>query len=289
MNRLTEMEAFVAVVREGGFTDGARKLGLSKSAMSKHVAALEARLGARLLHRTTRRVFPTELGLAYYDRACLVLADMSEADAVVRGARHPPAGLVRLGLTRDLLPCLWADLLPDFLRRHPALQLQIVSHAAGQALEMGDFDLALCLGDIAGSAAAARILCRDRLRWVASPSYIAEHGVPSDPQGQRLIHYPLAPQLDGVAVLHLSDAAMALDAVIAGLGLAQLPQSICAHALRMGQLQDLALDQGSGDLPVQLLMHIKGMAPPKIGALASALQAHFAAAIPQAEPLPHGG
>ena len=289
MDRLTEMEAFVAVVREGGFTDGARKLGLSKSAMSKHVAALEARLGARLLHRTTRRVSLTELGLAYYDRALSVLRDIDEAEAVVTEAQQAPAGVVRLGLTRDLLPCLWADLLPAFLRRYPALQLQVVSHAAGQALEVGDFDLALCLGDIGGSAWAARLLCRDRLRWVASPSYIAEHGRPSGPQGQRLIHYPLAPQPDGVAVLYLGDAAMALDAVIAGLGLAQLPQSICAHALRMGQLQDLALDQAAGDLPVQLLMHVKGAAPPRIGALAMALQAHFAATTPPAEPLPHGG
>lgn len=289
MDRLTEMEAFVAVVCEGGFTDGARKLGLSKSAMSKHVAALEARLGVRLLHRTTRRVYPTELGLAYYERARIVLTELGEADAVVTRAQQAPAGLVRLGLTRDLLPCLWRDLLPEFLRRYPALQLQVVSHAAGQALEAGDFDLALCLGDIAGGAWVARMLCRDRLRWVASPRYIAEHGMPSGPQGQRLIHYPLAPQPDDVAVLHLGDAAMALEAVIAGLGLAQLPQSICAHALRMGQLQDLAMEQDAGDLPVQLLMQVKGVAPPRIGALATALQAHFAAPIPQAAPLPHGG
>lgn len=289
MDRLTEMEAFAAVVCEGGFTDGARKLGLSKSAMSKHVAALEARLGARLLNRTTRRVYPTELGLAYYERARRALAEVGEADAVVTGARHPPAGVVQLGLTRDLLPCLWADLLPDFLRRYPALQLKVVPHAAGQALEASDFDLALCLGDIASGPLAAQMLCRDRLRWVAAPRYIAEHGVPSGPQGQRLIHYPLAPQPNGVAVLHLDDGAMALDAAIAGLGLAQLPQSICAHALRMGQLQDVAIEQGSGDLPVQLLMHVRRLTPPKIGALAAVLQEHFAAATTPAEPLRHGG
>jgi hypothetical protein len=75
MDRLTEMEAFATVVDQGGFTDAAKKMGISKSAVSKHVSSLEARLGARLLNRTTRRVSPTEIGLAYYDRARRVLND----------------------------------------------------------------------------------------------------------------------------------------------------------------------------------------------------------------------
>ena len=83
MDRLTEMEAFATVVDQGGFTDAAKKMGISKSAVSKHVSSLEARLGARLLNRTTRRVSPTEIGLAYYDRARRVLNDAGEADALV--------------------------------------------------------------------------------------------------------------------------------------------------------------------------------------------------------------
>ena len=79
MDRLTEMEAFAMVVNQGGFTDAARKMGISKSAVSKHISSLESRLGARLLNGTTRRVSPTEIGLAYYDRACRVLNDAGEA------------------------------------------------------------------------------------------------------------------------------------------------------------------------------------------------------------------
>ena len=82
MDRLTEMEAFATVVDQGGFTDAARKMGISKSAVSKHIYSLETRLGARLLNRTTRRVSPTEIGLAYYDRARRVLNDAGEADAL---------------------------------------------------------------------------------------------------------------------------------------------------------------------------------------------------------------
>ena len=83
MDRLTEMEAFATVVDQGGFTDAAKKMGISKSAASKHVSSLKARLSTRLLNRTTRRVSPTEIGLAYYDPACRVLNDSGEADALV--------------------------------------------------------------------------------------------------------------------------------------------------------------------------------------------------------------
>ena len=96
MDRLTEMEAFVQVVDHGGFTDAARKIGLSKSAVSKHVAALEARLAVRLLNRTTRRVSPTEVGLAYYDRARSVLAEAGEADSMVTAMQATPKGSLRV-------------------------------------------------------------------------------------------------------------------------------------------------------------------------------------------------
>ena len=88
MDRLTEMEAFATVVDQGGFTDAAKKMGISKSAVSKHVSSLEARLGARLLNRTTRRVSPTEIGLAYYDRARRVrFTELDAKRAVDQGTR----------------------------------------------------------------------------------------------------------------------------------------------------------------------------------------------------------
>ena len=96
MDRLAEMEAFVQVVDDGGFTEAARKLGLSKSAVSKHVSALEARLAVRLLTRTTRRVSPTEVGLAYYDRARAVLQQAGDADSMVTAMQATPKGTLRV-------------------------------------------------------------------------------------------------------------------------------------------------------------------------------------------------
>ena len=83
MDCLTEMEAFATVVDRGGITDAARKMEISKSAVSKHISSLETRLGARLLNRSTRSFILTEIGLAYHDRARRVLNDAGEADALV--------------------------------------------------------------------------------------------------------------------------------------------------------------------------------------------------------------
>lgn len=289
MDRLTELQAFAAVIDRSGFTDAARELGISKSAVSKHVISLEARLGARLLNRTTRRVSPTALGLAYYTRICLVLADLSAADALVSGMRDHPAGGIRLGVTRDLLPCLWQDLLPDFIRGHPAVTLQVLPHAAGQDLTAGDFDLALCLGDVASGALSLQSLGDDRLCWVAAPDHIARHGMPMDLRGQRVIDYPLAPvQVEG-ALLRVSDAAQALEAAIAGVGLAQLPQAICAQAVRAGLLHKVLPDQPLAQIPVQLLMPITRLVRAEVSALVDMLQARFSVKTDPAAPLRHDG
>lgn len=102
MDRLSEMEAFVSVVEQGGFTNAARKLGISKSAISKHVSWLESRLGVRLLNRTTRRVSPTEIGLTYYDKATSILADAQAAEDMITAMQSTPKGALRISAPVDL-------------------------------------------------------------------------------------------------------------------------------------------------------------------------------------------
>ena len=126
MDRLTEMEAFATVVDQGGFTDAAKKMGISKSAVSKHVSSLEARLGARLLNRTTRRVSPTEIGLAYYDRARRVLNDAGEADALVTSLQSAPSGLLRISVATDFGVNHLSPVLGDFLSDFPDITVNMV-------------------------------------------------------------------------------------------------------------------------------------------------------------------
>ena len=126
MDRLTEMEAFATVVDQGGFTDAAKKMGISKSAVSKHVSSLEARLGARLLNRTTRRVSPTEIGLAYYDRARRVLNDAGEADALVTSMQSAPSGLLRISVATDFGVNHLSPVLSEFLSDFPDITVNMV-------------------------------------------------------------------------------------------------------------------------------------------------------------------
>ena len=119
MDRLTETEAFATVVDQGGFTVAARKMGISKSAVSKHISGLETRLGARLLNRTTRRVSLTEIGLAYYDRARSVLNDAGEADASVSSMQWAPTGMLSLSFATDFGSMHLSQVLGDFLAQFP--------------------------------------------------------------------------------------------------------------------------------------------------------------------------
>ena len=158
MDRLTEMEAFATVVDQGGFTDAAKKMGISKSAVSKHVSALEARLGARLLNRTTRRVSPTEIGLAYYDRARRVLNDAGEADALVTSMQSAPSGLLRISVATDFGVNLLSPILGDFLLEYPDITVNMVLNNRYVELISEGFDMAIRVGELEDSSLRARKL-----------------------------------------------------------------------------------------------------------------------------------
>ena len=155
MDRLTEMEAFATVVDQGGFTDAAKKMGISKSAVSKHVSSLEARLGARLLNRTTRRVSPTEIGLAYYDRARRVLNDAGEADALVTSMQSAPSGLLRISVATDFGVNHLSPVLGDFLAEFPDITVNMVLNNRYVELISEGFDMAVRIGELEDSTLRA--------------------------------------------------------------------------------------------------------------------------------------
>ena len=158
MDRLMEMEAFANVVDQGGFTDAARKMGISKSAVSKHVSSLEARLGARLLNRTTRRVSPTEIGLAYYDRARRVLNDAGEADALVTSMQSAPSGLLRISVATDFGVNHLSPVSVGFPARFPGYHTvnMVLNNRYVELISEG-FDMAVRIGELEDSSACGRV------------------------------------------------------------------------------------------------------------------------------------
>jgi len=258
MDRLTEMEAFATVVDQGGFTDAAKKMGISKSAVSKHVSSLEARLGARLLNRTTRRVSPTEIGLAYYDRARRVLNDAGEADALVTSMQSAPSGLLRISVATDFGVNHLSPSLSEFLADFPDITVNMVLNNRYVELISEGFDMAVRIGEL--EDIRARKLTETTKRMIASPKYFAEYGRPQkidDLNDHKLLHYSnqssgnvwklTAPsgekrQVRTAGWLSVNDGQSLLNAAISGLGIAYLPSFLYSEAMEKGLVEDAIPD-----------------------------------------------
>lgn len=181
MDRLRDMQLFVRVVETGSFSAAARHLGIGQPAISKAMAALEERLGARLLVRSTRRLRPTEAGTAFYERAVRAIAEANEAEAAARGASTGLEGRLRICSPvtfgrLNLIPKLGA-----FLEAHPKIQLEVVMDDRDKDLVAENIDAAFRCGVLPDSAMVVRKLAQTQVLVVASPAYLARKGVPSTP------------------------------------------------------------------------------------------------------------
>jgi len=293
MDRLSEMEAFAMVVDQGGFTDAAKKLGISKSAVSKHVSALESRLGARLLNRTTRRVSPTEIGLAYYDRAQRVLNDAGEADAMVSAMQSAPSGLLRISVATDFGVNHLSPVLGEFLQSYPDITVNMVLNNRYVELISEGFDLSVRIGELEDSSLRARKLAETSKRLVAAPDYFRRFGRPQkidDLTNHKLLHYTnqsagnvwklTSPsgekrQIRASGWLTVNDGQSLLNAAVSGLGIAYLPSFLYAEKMASGEVED-ALP----DLPVETLGIYAVYPPgryvqPKVRAMIDFLAEHF--------------
>ncbi|WP_184716105.1 LysR family transcriptional regulator [Caulobacter sp.] len=188
INRSGEMEVFARVVEEGGFTAAAKALSMTPSAVSKLVARLEARLGSRLVVRSTRKLQLTAEGLTFHERALRVLADLDEAERSVAACAVPKGRLrinanVAFGL-HHLLP-----LLPKFTALHPQVQVDVT--LTDQVIDLLDerAELAIRGGPLRPSQLMARKLGESRAAVVASPEYLARRGTPQHPD--ELAHHDL--------------------------------------------------------------------------------------------------
>ncbi|TPE52720.1 LysR family transcriptional regulator [Amaricoccus solimangrovi] len=293
MDRLTEMEAFVQVVDHGGFTEAARKMGLSKSAISKHVSALEARLAVRLLNRTTRRVSPTEVGLAYYDRARTVLADAAEADEMVTAMQATPKGSLRISAPVSFGISHLSDAIARFLCAYPDVDAHMVLDDRYVEIVAEGFDLAIRIGQLEDSSLKARKLAETTRRLVAAPDYVARMGAPKtldDLHRHQLLHYSnlatgnfwrlRAPsgeerqiRVGGRLTVNNGDSLM--RAAEMGLGIALLPSFIIRGAIREGRLVELLPDRAVESLGVFAVYPEGRFAQPKLRAFIDFLAEHF--------------
>ena len=187
MGRLRDMEMFVRIVEAGSFSAAARDMNMGQPAVSKTIAGLEERLGVRLLIRSTRRLSPTEAGLAFYERALHAIAEANEAEAAARGAGAGLEGRLRIWAPVTFARLHIVPRVSEFLDAHPKLRLELVMDDRSVDLLAENIDAGLRLGVLTDSALTARKLAQADRLVVASPAYLAQRGVPTSP-GDLLEH-----------------------------------------------------------------------------------------------------
>lgn len=182
MDRWTEIELFVHVAELGSLTRAAQTLGLSNAAASRHLAALEERLAARLVQRNTRRLCLTEVGEAFFHRCKPLLGELREAESAVNEATLKPTGLLRVTASLSFSMIVIAPLLPAFTQRYPGLRVEIVvSNRYTDLLDSG-IDVAIRNREFEDdSAITVRRLCETKRVLAASPQYLQRRGTPRTP------------------------------------------------------------------------------------------------------------
>ena len=182
MDRLAAMQAFVRVVEAGSFSAAARALNMGQPAISKTVAQLEARLGVRLLMRSTQGLSPTEAGRSFYERAKRSIEEADEAEAVARGAGKGLTGRLRISAGVTFARLHIVPHLPKFLAAHPGLTLDVVLDDRIIDLIEEGVDIALRMGPLADSTSlSARKLASGPHHVLGTPAYFARSGVPATP------------------------------------------------------------------------------------------------------------
>ena len=263
-NRSGEMEVFARVVERSGFSAAARAPRMTPSAVSKLVARLEGRLGARLVNRSTRKLQLTPEGVAFYERCTRILADIDEAE---RGAAQGavPRGRVRINANvpfglHHLLP-----LVPGFLAAHPDITLDIV--LTDQVIDLLEerADIAIRVGPIRSSALLARKLGESGMRLVAAPDYLQRHGTPRSIAeldrhnrlgfsfARSVEAWPFRDEAGGVRTVPIIGNAQVGDGetlrrlALAGLGLARLAMFHIGPDIEAGRLVPVLDEWNPGD------------------------------------------
>lgn len=278
---LNEILVFTKVVQAGSFVGASRELDMPKSTVSRKVSELEERLGARLLHRTTRKLRLTDVGHAFYQHAARVVVEAEEAEFVVSRMQDVPRGLLRV--TAPLSFGFLAPIVASFLVRYPEVKLEMVCGDRVVDLIEEGFDLAVRAGNLADSTLVSRNLGVLRSYLVASPSFLEEHGAPREPQelerfdcvvfgaGAPRARWKLRAGRQTLTVevnsrFVVNDLDFLDEAAVSGLGIVMLPVFRCMGHLRAKRLTRVLPEWCSPETPLHAVYPSARHLSPKVKA-----------------------
>jgi LysR family transcriptional regulator, regulator for bpeEF and oprC len=261
MDRLTSMEVFHWVVELGSFSRAAERLDLSKASVTAHIAALESRLGVKLLNRTTRRLSLTDDGASYLEHVRRILADVQETDAMLGAGRSVPRGLLRVEMPVTLGRQYIVPALPRFAAQYPELQVIALLEDRRTNLVEEGIDAAVRNGPLSDSTLIARRVFEAQWGTYASPDYLALHGEPQTPaelDGHNCLGlyvvsrgeaFDWAFEKDGERVVRppggrliVSNGEAMLDAAVNGAGIVQSLDMFASRWVASGALRPILAD-----------------------------------------------
>lgn len=299
MDRLGSMTAFIRAVEAGSFAAAASTLGISPQMVAKHVAYLEARIGTRLLNRTTRRQSLTEIGQVYYDRCKLVVAEADWADALADEAKGTPRGLLRISAPVTFGTHRLMAMVADYVRRYPEVEVDVVLDDRFVDLIEDGFEAIFRIGPLAETNLKALELAPFRLLACASPAYLHERGAPTTPadlENHACIGYVSWPEpavrnwrfirdgkIHDIGIrsrLKVNNAAAMLQAALAGFGIVFIAEDLARTPLASGQLVRVLPDYESPSRPMHLLVHADRRQTPKLKSFIAEVMAHLSSGRP---------
>jgi DNA-binding transcriptional LysR family regulator len=256
IDHASEMAAFVRVVDSNGFSAAAPALGLSPSAVSKLITRLEARLGVRLLQRTTRALHLTQEGEVFYAAAKRIVGDIETLENQIAGQSSTPSGVLRVTTSLAFSTHQLAPVLSEFLARYPLVQFELLP--TDRVIDMVEegIDIAIRIGRLADTSFMARKIGEDKRLICAAPSYLARHGRPQRPEDLRrhnclvsrdrtqLNRWPF--KVDGQVVeievsgrVAVTEGETQMQLALQGVGIVRVTRLTLAHAIRDGSLVPL--------------------------------------------------
>lgn len=280
LDRFTGMRVFIQATALGSLSAAGRALNMSPAMATKHVDSLEARLGVKLLHRSTRQLRLTDAGADYLQACRRILQELEEAESEVKAQRTDVVGQLRINLPLSYGVHFIAPLLPEFQRRHPLVEIELGLSDAQQNLLQEGWDLMLRIGHLADSSLQARRLADCPMRVCAAPQYLAEHGTPkrvAELSHHNCLSYSLSPSQGRGSWSFGSEGAMQvpvkgnlkanngdalLAAAVAGQGIIYQPDFIVAPALASGALTEIVLDQPALELGGVFVLFPQDRRPP---------------------------
>jgi DNA-binding transcriptional LysR family regulator len=281
MAKLPDFEGlaiFAKVVELRSFAAAARELALSKATVSKAVSRLEQRLGARLFNRTSRRLALTDAGQKLSERAARLLVDGEAAENEALAQAVAPRGLVRLAVPMTFGVKAVAPILPAFLGQYPDVAIDLHLTDAMVDLIGEGFDAGLRIASLPDSSLIARRLCAMPRHTVASPEYLRRHGRPT----HRVWHYTNAAgeqvSVRPAGPLRVNNGEALMPALLAGLGIADLPDFIVGDAIASGEVEVVLKGWKQTEGALHLVTPPGGPRPARVEVLADFLARHFAKA-----------